>query len=390
MSRLTDTLRALRPDLDWDRGSRLSGSEPLGLGDATTALQELADLEEVAATLGQDYPGADLTDVDDDAVRRALGRGALDDLDQLRRIQRELEEQGWLNRSAGRLELTPKAIRRIGQSALRRVFASLSAQRAGAHDIHSAGAAGELTGASRAWQFGDAQPLDVVRTLSNAIRRGGAAPDGAISLDVSDFEIAETERRGRASVSVLLDCSYSMALRDTWVSAKTTALALHALVTGMYPADAVQLVAFSRHAVEINPTELATLEPDYVQGTNLQHALLLAGKFLDRHPGTERIVLLVTDGEPTAHLTRDGGVWFDWPPSRETLTLTYAQVDAMTRRNARISVFSLDPDPRLAEFCDEVARRNGGQVFYPDPARLGDFVVSDYLRRRNREARRAG
>jgi uncharacterized protein with von Willebrand factor type A (vWA) domain len=191
-------------------------------------------------------------------------------------------------------------------------------------------------------------------------------------------------------VSVLLDCSYSMALRDTWVSAKTTALALHALVTGMYPADAVQLVAFSRHAVEINPTELATLEPDYVQGTNLQHALLLAGKFLDRHPGTERIVLLVTDGEPTAHLTRDGGVWFDWPPSRETLTLTYAQVDAMTRRNARISVFSLDPDPRLAEFCDEVARRNGGQVFYPDPARLGDFVVSDYLRRRNREARRAG
>jgi uncharacterized protein with von Willebrand factor type A (vWA) domain len=390
MSRLTDTLRALRPDLDWDRGSRLSGSEPLGLGDATTALQELADLEEVAATLGQDYPGADLTDVDDDAVRRALGRGALDDLDQLRRIQRELEEQGWLNRSSGRLELTPKAIRRIGQSALRRVFASLSAQRAGAHDIHSAGAAGELTGASRAWQFGDAQPLDVVRTLSNAIRRGGAGPDGAISLDVSDFEIAETERRGRASVSVLLDCSYSMALRDTWVSAKTTALALHALVTGMYPADAVQLVAFSRHAVEINPTELATLEPDYVQGTNLQHALLLAGKFLDRHPGTERIVLLVTDGEPTAHLTRDGGVWFDWPPSRETLTLTYAQVDAMTRRNARISVFSLDPDPRLAEFCDEVARRNGGQVFYPDPARLGDFVVSDYLRRRNREARRAG
>jgi uncharacterized protein with von Willebrand factor type A (vWA) domain len=390
MSRLTDALRALRPDLDWDRGSRLSGSEPLGLGDATTALQELADLEEVAATLGQDYPGADLTDVDDEAVRRALGRGALDDLDALRRIQKELEEQGWLNRSAGRLELTPKAIRRIGQSALRRVFASLSAPRPGGHDIHSAGAAGELTGASRAWQFGDAQPLDVVRTLTNAIRRGGAGEDGVISLDVSDFEVAETERRGRASVSVLLDCSYSMALRDTWVSAKTTALALHALVTGMYPADAVQLVAFSRHAVEINPTELATLEPDYVQGTNLQHALLLSGKFLDRHPGTERIVLVVTDGEPTAHLTRDGGVWFDWPPSRETLTLTYAQVDAMTRRNARISVFSLDPDPRLAEFCDEVARRNGGQVFYPDPGRLGDFVVSDYLRRRNRTARHTG
>jgi uncharacterized protein with von Willebrand factor type A (vWA) domain len=389
MSRLTDALRALRPDLDWDRGSRLTGSQPLGLGDATTALQELADLEELAATLGQDYPGADLTDVDDEAVRRALGRGALDDLDALRRIQRELEEQGWLNRSAGRLELTPKAIRRIGQSALRRVFASLSAHRPGSHDMHSAGAAGELTGASRPWQFGDAQPLDVVRTLTNAITRGGATEHG-ITLDVADFEVAETERRGRAAVSVLLDVSYSMALRDTWVAAKTTALALHALVTGMYPADAVQLVAFSRHAIEITPADLATLEPDYVQGTNLQHALLLSGRFLDRHPGTEKIVLVVTDGEPTAHLTRDGGVWFDWPPSRETLTLTYAQVDAMTRRGARLSVFSLDPDPRLAEFCDEVARRNGGQVFHPDPSRLGDYVVSDYLRQRNRNARRAG
>src|SRR5882757_7535310 len=196
MSRLTDALRALRPDLDWDRGSRLTGSQPLGLGDATTALQELADLEELAATLGQDYPGADLTDVDDEAVRRALGRCALDDLDALRRIQRELEEQGWLNRSAGRLELTPKAIRRIGQSALRRVFASLSAHRPGSHDMHSAGAAGELTGASRPWQFGDAQPLDVVRTLTNAITRGGATEHG-ITLDVADFEVAETERPGR-------------------------------------------------------------------------------------------------------------------------------------------------------------------------------------------------
>jgi uncharacterized protein with von Willebrand factor type A (vWA) domain len=388
-SRLTDALRTRRPDLDWDEGSRLSGSEPLGLGDATTALQELADLEELASTLGQEYPGADLTDVDDEAVRRALGRGALDDLDALRRIQRELTEQGWIDRVGGRLELTPKAIRRIGQTALRRVFASLSAQRPGGHDIHSAGAAGETTGASRPWQFGDAQPLDVVRTLTNAIRRGGATEDG-ITLDVTDFEVTETERRGRAAVSVLLDCSYSMALRETWVPAKTTALALHALITGMYPADAMQLVAFSRHAVEITPTDLATLEPDYVQGTNLQHALLLAGKFLDRHPGTERIVLVVTDGEPTAHLMRDGGVWFDWPPSRETLTLTYAQVDAMTRRRARLSVFSLDPDPRLAEFCEEVARRNGGQVFAPDPARLGDYVVSDYLRRRNRGTRRAG
>jgi uncharacterized protein with von Willebrand factor type A (vWA) domain len=164
---------------------------------------------------------------------------------------------------------------------------------------------------------------------------------------------------------------------------------LHALVTGMYPSDAVQLIGFSRYAQEISPTQLATLEPDYVQGTNLQHALLLSGKFLEQHPGSERIVLIVTDGEPTAHLTRDGGVYFDWPPAPSTLSLTYAQIDAMTRRGAMLNVFSLDEDPRLAAFCEEVARRSGGRVFYPDPARLGDYVVSDYLRLRNRNARRS-
>ncbi|HUR75800.1 MAG TPA: hypothetical protein VMZ00_16075 [Sporichthya sp.] len=389
MSRLGDALRSRRPDLDWDGGSKLSGQEPLGMADGTTAFQDLSDAEELIATLGQDYPGASLDDVDEEAVRRALGRGALDDLAELRRIQRELEEQGWLNRSGGRLELTPKAVRRIGQSALRKVFASLSARRQGNHEIHSAGAAGELTGSTRAWQFGDEQPIDVVRTLTNAVRRGGVPDGGRIALSVEDFEVAETERRGRAAVSVLIDMSYSMVLRDTWIQAKTTALALHALVTGMYPSDAVQLIGFSRYAQEISPTALATLEPDYVQGTNLQHALLLSGRFLEQHPGSERIVLIVTDGEPTAHLTRDGGVHFDWPPAPSTLSLTYAQVDAMTRRGAMVNVFSLDDDPRLAAFCEETARRSGGRVFYPDPDRLGDYVVSDYLRLRNRNARRS-
>jgi uncharacterized protein with von Willebrand factor type A (vWA) domain len=296
-----------------------------------------------------------------------------------------------LNRGGGQLELSPKAIRRIGQSALRRVFASLSTSRRGGHEIQAAGAEGELTGSTRPWEFGDAQPVDVVRTLTNAIRRTAGEPGSGrsrIELAVEDFEVAETERRGRAAVSVLLDTSLSMALRDTWLPAKTTALALHALVTGMYPQDAVQLITFARHAAEITPTQLAYLEPDYVQGTNLQHALLLSGRFLDKHPGCDRIVLIVTDGEPTAHLRRDGGVFFDWPPAPETVTLTYAQVDAMTRRHAQLSVFSLDPDPRLAAFCEEVARRNGGRVFAPDPERLGDYVVSDYLRRRNAGSRR--
>ncbi len=380
MGRLSDALRARRPDLDWGSPERMRGDQPLGMGDATTALAELADLGQLESALAQDYAGARLDDVDEEAVRRALGRRAVDDLKELRRIERELERQGYLQRSEGRLELTPKAVRRLGETALRRVFSALEAGHRGEHDLRDAGTGGELTGASRAWAFGDEQPLDVVRTVENAVRRGG--PVTPVRLGVEDFEVAETERRTSAAVCLLVDLSYSMLLRDAWGAAKQTSLALHQLVTSRYPQDAIQVVGFSNYARELAPTSLAGLEADMVQGTNLHHALMLAGRHLDRHPESDPVVLVVTDGEPTAHLTPGGGWWFDWPPDRETVELTLAEVDKMTRRRAALNLFMLADDERLQAFVEEVARRNGGRVFSPSPERLGEYVVSDFMRRR--------
>jgi len=383
MQRLGSSLRQRRPDLDWTSSERMSGEDPMGLGDATTALQELADLSELEGALRQDYPGARLDDVDEEAVRRALGRQAVDDLTELRRIESELERQGYLKRRGGSLDLTPKAVRRLGEAALRRVFAQLDTSRKGDHDQVDAGQAGELTGASRPWQSGDEQPLDVIRTLSNAMRRGGvvAGPSGPrVRLSVDDFEVLETERRTAAAVCLLVDLSYSMALRGTWGSAKQTALALHTLVASKYPQDAIQIIGFSNYARELQPTEMAALDWDMVQGTNLHHALMIAGRHIERHPEHDPIVLVITDGEPTAHLRRDGRSAFDWPPSPETLELTLAEVDKMTRRRATLNIFMLADDERLVSFVEEVARRNGGRVFAPTPERLGEYVVRDYLR----------
>jgi uncharacterized protein with von Willebrand factor type A (vWA) domain len=393
MSQLGAALRARRPDLDWRSRERLDGEDPMGLGDSTSALQDLADLDELESTLGQDYPGASLEDIDEDAVRRALGRGAVDDVRELRRMERELEEQGYLNRSGDRLDLTAKAVRRLGQTALRHVFADLRSARRGGHDVPDAGQAGELTGASRQWQFGDEQPLDVVRTLTNAVRSGRVRPGSGngIRLATEDFEVAETDRRTSAAVCLLVDLSYSMVLRDTWGAAKATALALHALVSGQFPQDALTVIGFSSFARTLEATELAGLDADYVQGTNLQHALMLAGRFLDKHPDHEPVVLVVTDGEPTAHLMPGGRPFFAWPPEPETITATVVEVDRMTRRGATLNIFQLDDDPRLTSFMQDLARRNGGRVLLPDPARLGQFVVSDYLSRRGGGAgRRAG
>ncbi len=401
MARLAEALRARRPDIDWDsqRGERMTGHDPLGLGDATTALAELADLAQLEQALRQDYPGARLDDVDEDAVRRALGRQAVDDMEALKQIERELARQGYLENKEGKLELTPKAVRRLGDTALRKVFAALAEGGYGDHDQHDVGQAGELTGATRPWRFGDEQPIDAAATVRNALLRAGAheaarsgqdndlqperaVPAGQVPLDVTDFEVSETERRAATAVCLLVDLSYSMALRGTWSAAKQTALALYSLIRTRFPQDSLQVVGFSNYARELKETDLAGLTWHMVQGTNLHHALVLAGRFLDRRPEHNPVVLIVTDGEPTAHLRRDGRSWFDWPPSPETIELTMAEVDKMTRRRATLNVFMLADDERLTSFVDEVARRNGGRVLRAMPDNLGAYVVSDFLRSR--------
>jgi uncharacterized protein with von Willebrand factor type A (vWA) domain len=405
MARLAGLLRARRPDMDlpgWGQDP-MTGDEPLGLGDATTALADLADLADLENALRQDYPGARLDDIDEDAIRRALGRQAVDDMDALRQTERELERQGYLERTAGRLELTPKAVRRLGETALRRVFAELPEGGYGDHEQRDAGQAGEYTGATRPWQFGDEQSIDAPATVRNALLRDptalrqrapgqrppGQRPrgQGTVRLTAADFEVGETQRRAAAAVCLLVDLSYSMHLRGTWGAAKQTALALHALVRSRFPQDAIQVIGFSDYARELRETDLAALGWDRVQGTNLHHALVLAGRYLDRRPEHDPVVLIVTDGEPTAHLRRDGQPAFDWPPTPETLELTLAEVDKMTRRRARLNVFMLAEDERLSAFVDEVARRNGGRVLHAIPERLGEFVVRDFLRARRASRR---
>jgi uncharacterized protein with von Willebrand factor type A (vWA) domain len=392
MGRLADALRARRPELDAlarAGDNPMTGEDPLGLGDATTALAELADLAELESALRQDYPGARLDDVDEEAVRRALGRQAVDDMSALKEIERELERQGYLRYEGGSLELTPKAVRRLGETALRRVFAQLGDGGPGEHEQHDAGQAGDPIGSTRPWEFGDELAIDAGATVRHALLHGDHPTGTAtrVRLSPDDFMVAETERRTSAAVCLLVDLSYSMALRGTWAAAKQTALALHALVRSRFPQDAIQVIGFSNYARELRETDLAGLGWDMVQGTNLHHALVLAGRYLDKHPEHEPVVIVVTDGEPTAHLQRDGRSWFDWPPSRETLELTLAEVDKMTRRGAALNIFMLADDERLTAFVEDVARRNGGRLLQAIPERLGEYVVQDFLRTR-RQSRR--
>ncbi|NES26884.1 VWA domain-containing protein [Micromonospora terminaliae] len=382
LSQLDAHLRSLRPDLNWQRGERVRGDQPLGYGEATGALGEIAELDELLDSLDQDHPGATLDDVDVEAVARTLGRDAADDVRRLQELERELRRQGWVTRDAEGLTLSPKALRRLAGTALRRVFADLTAGPRGQHDLRSAGAAGEVSGASRQWEYGDEQPLDVVRTLTRAVRRAG--PGVPVQLAVEDFEVMETERRASAAVALCVDLSYSMISQGRWGPMKQTALALSHLMATRFPQDALQIIGFGREAMPLTQQELAAVEPDMEQGTNLQHALRLAGRHLRRHPGAEPVVLVVTDGEPTAHLDPEGGeAYFHWPPLPETIEATIREVDKLTRYGATLNLFMLGDDPGLRRFVDAVARRSKGRMFTPDLDDLGEYVVSDYLRARH-------
>jgi uncharacterized protein with von Willebrand factor type A (vWA) domain len=311
----------------------------------------------------------------------------------LRELERQLREQGWVTAGEDGPRLSPKALRRLGDTALRKVFERLTTGAPGQHDLRSAGSAGEITGASRRWAYGDEQPIDVVRTVTNALRRTGREDragrdrdsDGnqPVNLLVEDFEVVETERRASAAVALCVDLSFSMISDGRWLPMKQTALALSRLVATRFRQDSCQIIGFGRYALPLTEEELATIEPNMIQGTNLQHALRLAGHHLRRHPASERIVMVVTDGEPTAHLVDNEEAVFCWPPAQETITATIAEVDNLTRLGAPINLFMLGEDEGLRRFVDAVARRCGGRVFTPDPEDLSSYVIADYLRSRN-------
>jgi uncharacterized protein with von Willebrand factor type A (vWA) domain len=378
VSTLDANLRALRPGEDWTGSARFRGNQPLGMGEGAQAMADLAELDALAEQLSQSYPGARLEDIDLEALERQLGEDARVDARRLAELEQQLRAQGLLERAPdGSLRLSPKALRRLGQTALKDVLTA--ARSTGQRDSQLAGAAGEPTGATRPWEFGDTSPWDTSRTVRNAVLRSGTGP---VSLDVVDVEVVETEQRTRAAVALCVDTSWSMVQDGRWVPMKRTALALHQLITTRFRGDALQLITFGRHARTVDLPELVGLEGVWEQGTNLHHALLLAGQHLRKHSDAQPVILVVTDGEPTAHLEHDGEAVFDYPPDPRTLRKTVAEVDALAKLGASVTVFMLGDDPKLEQFVDLVARRSGGRVVNPDLDGLGAAVVGDYLRTR--------
>jgi uncharacterized protein with von Willebrand factor type A (vWA) domain len=385
MSRLNDSLRDLLPGMAWDEAAGIDGDRPLGMQESLDAIEQLADLDDLDCTLRMDGPNSRLEDVDVDKLRRTLGDDAARDMQRMKQVERALEEAGIVVRRGGKMEMTPRGVRKLGERALVKVFERLVADRPGSHDTRQAGGAGEATGQTRPWRFGDPFRIHTQRTVGNAVMRNGPTR-GRVKLHPSDFEIEEAEQRTSTATVLLLDMSFSMPLRGHWTHAKRMALALHSLISMKYPEDKLSIVGFSDIARELKPQDLVDVDWEPVKGTNMAHAFNLAGRLLAKQRGSSKQILLVTDGEPTAHL--DGEyVFFSWPPVRETLEATYSEAMRLARQNITLNVFMLEEDPGLVRFMDRLAKIVTGRVFAVSDDALGEFVVRDYLAGRGARAR---
>jgi uncharacterized protein with von Willebrand factor type A (vWA) domain len=379
VSRLAASLSALFPEMPWSEPAPAGGEEATSMQATVDALERISDYEDLDRSLRGDYAGASLEDIDEERLRRTLGEDAVRDVRRLREVERALERAGLVTRSGGRLRVTPKGARKLGERALVRVFEELRMEREGGHRSSRSGESAEPTGATRPWRFGDTGEIAVQRTVFNAVLRSG--PSARPGLAPEDFELVEAESRTQAATALLLDLSFSMPLRGHWLHAKRMALALHALIEGRYPHDTLYLIGFSDYARRMQPEDLAAGGWERVYGTTMQHAFNLSGRLLARHPRATRQVIMVTDGEPTAHLEGDE-VFFSWPPEPETIRRTLSEAMRLAKSGVTLNVFMLEDTPGLVRFMERLVRLTNGRVFQTAGEGLGEFVVRDYVARR--------
>jgi uncharacterized protein with von Willebrand factor type A (vWA) domain len=386
MQQLGDNLRGQFPQAGWGRGYSFSGEDALGMAEAQGLMSELGDLDQLENLLrSAASPGA-LAEVDLDRARQLLGDDAADSIERLGDLAKMLEDAGLVENKGGRYEMTPRGIRAIGQNALGELFQRLAKDTRGNHAIEDLGTGHERSYQAKPYEFGDPFNLDIERTVRNAIRRsGGGTP---VRLSPDDFEIEQTETLTSTSTVLMLDVSLSMPMRDNWLAAKKVAMALNSLITSQFPRDYIGMVTFGRLARELRPERLPEVSWDFDYGTNMQHGLLLARKLLAKQTGTKQVIM-ITDGEPTAHF--EPGMsepFFSYPPVQPTVDATLKEVMRCTREGIRINTFMLDATGYLKTFVERMTQLNRGRAFFTTPETLGDYVLVDFLDQRRATSRR--
>jgi uncharacterized protein with von Willebrand factor type A (vWA) domain len=353
------------------------GEEEIDLQSAMKLMDQMQSIDELERQLERTQYGGEVDDIDADKLEDLLGPEARETLDQLKQFLEVLEDAGYIRKKGNSWELTPRGTRKIGQRALTEIYAQLKSDSFGKHEIRESGTGGDRTDQTKKYEFGDPFFLDIQKTMMNSMLREG--PGTPLRLKPDDFEVARTELLTQTATVIMLDLSWSMALRGSFQAAKKVALALNNLISSQFQRDSLYIIGFSAYARELKADQLPYVRWDEsVLGTNMHHALMIAQKLLAKHTQGTRQIIMISDGEPTAHLER-GRSYFAYPPSPITIRETLKEVKRCTQKNITINTFMLDRNYYLKEFVNQVARINKGRVFYTTPDKLGEYILVDYV-----------
>ncbi len=377
LNELGQNLEYLYPMRDLRNQYPFRGDEEIDLQSAMNLMDRMQSIDELERQLERTQYGGEIDDIDAEKLEEILGPEARDTLDQLKDFLEILEKAGYIRKKGNQWELTPRGTRKIGQRALVEIYKQLKADSFGKHEIRDTGSGGERTDTTKKYEFGDPFLLDIQKTIMNSMYREG--PGTPIHLKPDDFEVERTELLTQTSTVIMLDLSWSMALRGSFQAAKKVALALNNLISSQYQRDSLYIIGFSAYARELKTDELPYVRWDEsVLGTNMHHALMIAQKLLAKHTQGTRQIIMISDGEPTAHLEK-GRSYFAYPPSPITIRETLKEVKRCTQKGITINTFMLDRNYYLKEFINQVARINKGRVFYTTPDKLGEYILVDYV-----------
>ena len=381
MAEFASLMEQMMPMDDLRRQYPFLGDDPITMEQAMEMMRGLQELDQLEQSLQEAMRTGNMDDIDPDKLSDLLGDDARRIYDELERLKKMLEESGYITNNE-KMDLTARGIRRIGQKALKEVFTHLRKDRMGNHEMDARGANGDLLGETKPYEFGDPFQIDLQATVKNAVLRGG--PQVPVRLNADDFEVFRNEHMTRSSTVLLLDQSRSMGLFNNWQAAKKVTLALMALMRSQFPRDSLHIVGFSDYAQEIKEEEMAKCSWNaWVSGTNLHHALMLARKLLSKEKGGTRQILVVTDGEPTAHLEGDRA-FFAYPPSYRTELETLKEVRKCTQEDIVINTFMLENNYQFVNFVERMTRINNGRAFYSSAANLGEYLLVDYVSNRRK------
>ncbi|MBM10783.1 MAG: VWA domain-containing protein [Chloroflexi bacterium] len=381
MAQFAALMEQMMPMDDLRRQYPFLGDDSLTMDQAMEMMRGLQELDQLEQSLQNAMRTGDLSDIDPEKLAELLGDEARRTYDELERLRKLLRDAGYVTND-DKMDLTARGIRRIGQKALKEVFVHLKKDRMGNHAMDARGANGDTLGETKIYEFGDPFQVDLQATVKNAVIRGG--PQLPVRLSPEDFEVYRNEHMTKSATVLLLDQSRSMGLFNNWQAAKKVTLALMALIRTQYPRDSLHVVGFSDYAREIKEEDLAKCNwNSWVSGTNLHHALMLSRKLLSREKGGTRQILVITDGEPTAHLEGDRA-FFAYPPSHRTELETLKEVRRCTQEDILINTFMLENNYQLVNFVDRMTRINSGRAFYSSAANLGEYLLVDYVTNRRK------